>query len=100
RRKAVIFAHGCFWHGHDCHLFRWPATREAFWHQKIEGNRERDARVTEELKAAGWRIFIFWECTLKGRGKLPPDQALDLVSAWLRSDRSSGELRGGAGGDC
>jgi hypothetical protein len=19
--------HGCFWHGHDCHLFKWPSTR-------------------------------------------------------------------------
>ncbi len=19
--RAVIFVHGCFWHGHDCHLF-------------------------------------------------------------------------------
>ena len=22
--SAVIFVHGCFWHGHDCHLFKWP----------------------------------------------------------------------------
>ena len=22
--KAVIFVHGCFWHGHECHLFKWP----------------------------------------------------------------------------
>ena len=23
--RAVIFVHGCFWHGHDCHLFRLPS---------------------------------------------------------------------------
>jgi len=23
-KKAVILIHGCFWHGHHCHLFRWP----------------------------------------------------------------------------
>ena len=23
--NAVIFVHGCFWHGHDCPYFRWPA---------------------------------------------------------------------------
>ena len=27
-RGAVIFVHGCFWHGHDCHLFRWPKSRK------------------------------------------------------------------------
>ena len=21
---AVLFANGCFWHGHDCHLFKCP----------------------------------------------------------------------------
>jgi DNA mismatch endonuclease (patch repair protein) len=24
---AVIFVHGCFWHQHECHLFKWPKTR-------------------------------------------------------------------------
>jgi DNA mismatch endonuclease, patch repair protein len=40
--RAVIFVHGCFWHGHDCHLFKWPKTREDFWIQKIKNNQERD----------------------------------------------------------
>src|SRR3954470_16295918 len=35
RHHAVIFAHGCFWHGHDCHLFKWPSTRPEFWQTKI-----------------------------------------------------------------
>ena len=38
RRNAVIFVHGCFWHGHDCHLFRWPKNREDFWREKIGKN--------------------------------------------------------------
>ncbi|WP_231884015.1 very short patch repair endonuclease, partial [Alcanivorax sp. HI0044] len=25
--KAVIMVNGCFWHGHECHLFKWPSTR-------------------------------------------------------------------------
>jgi DNA mismatch endonuclease, patch repair protein len=100
RRKAVIFVHGCFWHGHDCHLFRWPSTREAFWQQKIEGNRERDARATEELRDAGWRVLAVWECALKGRLRLAPDQVLEQVSTWLRSGSSPAELRGGTSGDC
>ena len=37
-RRAIIFVQGCFWHGHDCALFRWPSTRTGFWHDKISGN--------------------------------------------------------------
>ena len=42
RHHAVVFAHGCFWHGHNCHLFKWPSTRPEFWQAKIERNREVD----------------------------------------------------------
>lgn len=31
RHHAVVFVHGCFWHGHDCPLFKWPETRPDFW---------------------------------------------------------------------
>lgn len=24
RYKAIILINGCFWHCHDCHLFKWP----------------------------------------------------------------------------
>lgn len=34
--KAVIFIHGCFWHAHHCHLFKWPSTRVDFWQEKIQ----------------------------------------------------------------
>ena len=42
--RCVIFTHGCFWHHHDCYLFKVPATRTAFWLDKIAGNVARDAR--------------------------------------------------------
>jgi DNA mismatch endonuclease, patch repair protein len=28
RYRAAILVHGCFWHGHDCPLFRMPTTRQ------------------------------------------------------------------------
>ena len=40
--NAIIFIHGCFWHQHNCHLFKWPSTRPEFWQNKISGNKERD----------------------------------------------------------
>src|SRR5690606_721863 len=55
RYHAVLFIHGCFWHGHDCHLFRMPTTRPEFWLEKIKRNREVDQRVGEQLSGAGWR---------------------------------------------
>jgi DNA mismatch endonuclease (patch repair protein) len=38
RYQAVIFVHGCFWHRHLCHLFKWPKTRPDFWRDKINKN--------------------------------------------------------------
>lgn len=30
--KAVIFIHGCFWHGHEnCKYFRVPKTKTEWW---------------------------------------------------------------------
>ena len=66
RFRAVIFVHGCFWHGHDCPLFRLPATRSEFWEAKISRNRERDREVLGALKTTGWRCLTVWECAIRG----------------------------------
>ncbi len=94
RYRAVIFAHGCFWHGHDCHLFKWPSTRPEFWQQKIGRNREVDARSEAALADAGWRRAIVWECALKGRTKLPLEEVIAKCAGWLRSDELTLEIRG------
>lgn len=70
RHHTVVFVHGCFWHGHDCHLFRLPKTRPDFWAKKITSNRARDARVAIELKNLGWRPLCIWECELRGKTEL------------------------------
>lgn len=62
---AVIFVNGCFWHGHDCHLFRWPTTRENFWRTKIEKTVARDNRNKKELKRFGFKVLVVWECELR-----------------------------------
>jgi DNA mismatch endonuclease (patch repair protein) len=84
RHNAVILVNGCFWHGHDCHLFRWPGSRRDFWKEKIARNRKRDIEVRDALGAAGWRVLVVWECALKGRGKRHLDDVLGQVAAWLR----------------
>jgi len=94
RWQAVLFAHGCFWHGHDCHLFKMPSTRAEFWHTKIARNREVDAVAGASLEKAGWRVGIVWECALKGRSRLPPETVIEQCASWLRSDLNYFELRG------
>lgn len=66
RHRTVVFVHGCFWHQHDCHLFRLPKTRTEFWREKIEANRSRDARNIAQLRASKWRVEVVWECQLRG----------------------------------
>lgn len=94
--RAVIFAHGCFWHGHDCHLFRLPGTRPEFWQAKIARNRDVDSRAESALSAAGWRQGIVWECALKGKLRQPLAAVIDQCAAWLRTDIARLEIRGHA----
>lgn len=63
RLRAVIFIHGCFWHGHECHG-RSPRTNTDFWRAKIERNRERDFEVGVRLRQLGWHVITVWECEL------------------------------------
>lgn len=65
--KTVIFVNGCFWHKHDCKLFKWPKSRPDFWREKILGNVERDKKNLVLLKSNGWNTITIWECALKGK---------------------------------
>ncbi len=85
RHRAVIFVHGCFWHMHECHLFKWPATRPDFWKTKLTGNRRRDERVLHELADRGWRILVIWECSLKGKNKIEFNELIQIVSQWIET---------------
>jgi DNA mismatch endonuclease (patch repair protein) len=93
-RRAVVLVSGCFWHGHGCRLFRWPATNAEFWRSKIAGNVARDAEVRERLAAQGWRVLTVWECAL--RDKRPDEVAsvVERVAVWLDGRDSDGELVG------
>ncbi len=81
--KAVIFVNGCFWHGHNCHLFKWPATRQEFWYEKINQTKKRDREHTKELLEKGWSVLLVWECALKGRSRLPLDVLVRKIVNWL-----------------
>lgn len=92
--SAVIFVHGCFWHGHDCHLFKWPKSRREFWRNKITCNKAKDAESYSCLKKEGWYILTIWECALKGRTRRPLEQVLDLTADWLLRGTRDRQIRG------
>lgn len=64
--KTVIFVNGCFWHGHEgCKYYVVPKSNTEFWLNKINRNIERDKEKISNLRNAGWRVFVVWECELK-----------------------------------
>ena len=90
--QAIVFVHGCFWHHHHCHLFKVPATRTAFWMEKIDGNVERDKRSVAELSAAGWKVLIVWECALRGKTKLEAEALGSRLEEWLFAGQGNAEI--------
>lgn len=92
---AVIFVHGCFWHGHEgCPFFKKPATRPEFWLQKIGDNQARDVRSISVLMEKKWRVALVWECALREKNARPLNEIADEIVGWLRSDEPKMELRG------
>ena len=90
--KAVIFVNGCFWHGHDCGLYREPKSNSAFWVSKISRNRENDDRTRHVLMQSNWRVLIVWECAIRLRRYSIYD-VIDMIAVWLTSAELSGEIR-------
>lgn len=83
KHRVAIFVHGCFWHGHGCHLFKVPSTRTEFWMGKIQANRDRDYRHEEKLRSMGWRILIIWECALKGKERRSTADISSKIGDWI-----------------
>ena len=92
--KAVILVNGCFWHCHNCHLFKWPSTRKAFWAEKIKNNAKRDTRNIEACEHMGWKVLVIWECALKGKTRRPLSEVVNTTANWLLYDSLSSSIEG------
>jgi DNA mismatch endonuclease (patch repair protein) len=89
KHRAVLFVHGCFWHGHDCARGRRkPKTNAAYWRAKIARNVKRDQEVVAALRRMGWRIKISWECDLQDAGR-----EANKIAGWLLLSTSEGRTR-------
>jgi len=92
KHRAVIFIHGCFWHGHEgCHYFRIPKTNTDFWQAKIGRNRERDAAVRQHLVESRWRVLTVWECATR---QVPGDFLISVIADWLAGPESEASISG------
>lgn len=60
RAKVAVFVDGCFWHGCPEHSTA-PKNNADWWQQKLDANKERDARNTAVLESEGWRVLRIWE---------------------------------------
>jgi DNA mismatch endonuclease (patch repair protein) len=98
RYGAVIFVHGCFWHGHDCHLFTVPKSNTEFWSNKIRANCARDEANRRELLAGGWRVLEVWECAIRGKHRMSSEAVIEVIAGWLRSEQTIGSVRSVRGG--
>lgn len=71
KHRAVIFVHGCFWHGHQgCKRAALPTSNRKYWEAKIGRNMERDRARARELRKLGWRVATVWECKTRDEGAL------------------------------
>lgn len=61
--RVAVFVDGCFWHGCIRHRPT-PKTNREFWLAKVRGNRQRDRRNSQALRAAGWTVVRIWEHTI------------------------------------
>ena len=92
--RAVVFVHGCFWHGHNCPKFSWPQSNTGFWQRKLQRNFEVDKKNREELFQLGWRQLIIWECAIRGKSRLELSQIIEHIAQWLRSEQLYDEIVG------
>lgn len=79
-KKATVFIHGCFWHGHGCKNDHIPKSNSKYWHSKIETNKKRDKNVRKLLIKMGWKVFIIWECRVRTSRVTLPKKLLKLIA--------------------
>lgn len=90
--RAVIWIHGCYWHGHDCGEVKPATTNVSYWSPKIARNRERDRCNIAAIEAAGWRYLTIWECAFRRKGATALDETITNVAEWLREGHLSATI--------
>jgi len=86
RHGLAVFVDGDFWHGCPVHdrskVISGPNAQ--LWREKIERNRQRDARAALTASSLGWRVIRLWECEIMS----DPDA---VATAVLRRSKLAGQ---------
>lgn len=89
RARVAVFIDGCFWHGCPEH-HTIARTNAAYWSEKVQQNRARDAETNQLLAAAGWQVLRFWE------HESPTDVAMVIEGAVRARNADTGRSQGGS----
>jgi len=92
--NLIIEVNGCFWHAHNCHIYRLPKSNKSYWAKKIKGNVSRDKENWNALLSQGWRVLLIWECALKGKTSLEIDDVLGKAENFIHSNIAFEEIEG------
>lgn len=84
--RVAVFIDGDFWHG-NAHNVRgldsledlFPSRTE-WWVSKIQGNMERDVKVTTKLEEDGWTVLRFWASRVHDSPEDVVDAIAEVVS--------------------
>lgn len=61
RARVAVYIDGCFWHGCPEHGRPRTTANPAYWSEKLQRNRARDADTDARLVAVGWTVIRAWE---------------------------------------
>ena len=62
-----------------------PRANVEFWTRKFERNVERDRQSIADIREAGWRVAVVWEC---GLHRTVHDQTLEDLKVWITGENS------------
>lgn len=84
KQRVALFIDGCFWHSCAQHA-NLPVSNKKFWAEKLSANKNRDRRVTAELRQGGWKVVRIWEHELKR-----PESVVRKIASALGCDSLGG----------
>lgn len=78
RKKVAVFIDSDFWHGHP-KRFIMPKSNRKYWRNKIKNNKQRDKKVTKQLRKDGWKVIRIWEYDVKRNTNKCLDKILTAI---------------------
>jgi DNA mismatch endonuclease (patch repair protein) len=80
--RIAVFVDGDYWHSCPIHGRQRPFTgpNAALWEEKMQRNKERDARSTAIAEDLGWHVVRLWECSVRANPRAAAQAVLERRS--------------------